>query len=69
MISSKTSRYGSHSSMALDPLLAVICFGWRPDRVILRDERGTYATTRDRLDTGLADPRRWARPAVVATAS
>ncbi len=27
--------------------------------VVLRDEKGLYETTRDRLDSGLADPRRY----------
>lgn len=69
MINGKTSRYGSHASMAIDPLLQVICFGWHPEQIALRDQHGVYITSRDRLDTGLADPNRWARPAVVAIAS
>lgn len=47
------SLYGSHASMIVadtlkgEPWLA------------LRDEKGVYHTTRDRFDTGLADPRRY----------
>ena len=37
--------------------------GW----VILRDEKGVYNTTRDRLDTGLADPRRYDSNRVIET--
>ena len=44
------SLYGSHSSM-----IEETTDSW----VILRDEKGTYKTTKDRLDTGLADPRRY----------
>lgn len=46
------SLYGSHASMIEEGAEAGTA-------VILRDEKGTYATTRDRLDTGLADPRRY----------
>jgi len=46
------SRYGSHASMVVD---TIDSFGW----VRLRDEKGEYETTRDRLDTGFADPRRY----------
>ena len=46
--------YGSHESM----------LGGRGSdgvNVHLRDEKGLYTTTVDRLDTGLADPRRYDR--------
>ena len=50
------SLYGSHASMIDENLQeAVASEGW----VILRDEKGVYNTTRDRLDSGLADPRRY----------
>ena len=42
---------------------AVVTEGW----VILRDEKGVYNTTRDRLDTGLADPRRYDSSRVIET--
>ncbi len=44
------SRYGSHASMVEST------HGWL---LVLRDEKGTYITSSDRLDTGLADPRRY----------
>lgn len=69
IVNGKTSRYGSHASMAIDPLLQVICFGWHPEQIALRDQHGVYITSRDRLDTGLADSRRWDRSAAVASAS
>ena len=55
------SLYGSHASMIVadtlkgEPWLA------------LRDEKGVYETTRDRLDTGLADPRRYDGSRVIET--
>ena len=58
------SRYGSHASMIDENLQeAVADEGW----VILRDENGVYNTTRDRLDTGLADPRRYDSARVIET--
>ncbi len=58
------SRYGSHTSMIDENLQeAVATEGW----VILRDEKGVYNTTRDRLDTGLADPRRYNSARVIET--
>lgn len=44
------SLYGSHASMVESS---------HGDQLILRDEKGTYFTTSDRLDTGLSDPRRY----------
>ncbi len=44
------SLYGSHASMVESA---------HGDQLILRDEKGTYFTTSDRLDTGLSDPRRY----------
>ena len=55
------SRYGSHTSMVVASTDAET--GW----VLLRDEKGEYETTRDRLDTGLADPRRYNSARVVET--
>ena len=48
------SLYGSHRSMIEE--------GTEPEDgwVVLRDEKGVYSTPLDRLDTGLADPRRYA---------
>ena len=49
------SRYGSHASMVSE---------WvRPldgGLVICEDEKGLYVTNKNRLDTGCADPKRWA---------
>lgn len=49
------SRYGSHESM--------VVFKWSflPQFVICQDEHGTYSTYANRLDNGLADPRRMDR--------
>lgn len=54
------SPFGSHASMALDPLLQVILLGWQDcqTHVVLCDEHGTYVTERRRLDNGLADTNR-----------
>lgn len=58
------SLYGSHASMIDENLQeAVATEGW----VILRDEKGVYNTHRDRLDTGLADPRRYNSSRVIET--
>lgn len=51
------SLYGSHASMIDESLLSMLVAPF--DFVVLRDEKGVYNTTRDRLDTGLADPRRY----------
>ena len=50
------SLYGSHSSMIESEA---------DGSVTLRDEKGLYETTRDRLDSGLADPRRYNSSRVV----
>ena len=47
------SLFGSHTSMVVASTDA------KTGRVLLKDEKGEYETTRDRLDTGLADPRRY----------
>jgi hypothetical protein len=52
------SLFGSHSSMVEST---------HGDQLILRDEKGTYFTTNDRLDTGLADPRRYSSSREVTT--
>lgn len=43
------SFYGSHKSMVVEDL---------GDTVVCKDDRGTYTTSKDRLDNGLADPSR-----------
>jgi len=47
------SLYGSHASMIVAETLK------GEPWFALRDEKGVYETTLDRLDTGLADPRRY----------
>ena len=46
------SHYGSHKSM--------VASEGEDGTVICKDEHGEYQTTKDRLDSGLADPRRYA---------
>ena len=57
------SEFGSHASMANEEATAKIVAA-RQDAadpwVALADERGPYATRRSRLDTGMADPNRFA---------
>jgi hypothetical protein len=57
------SDFGSHTSMANEELTGKIAAA-RQDTadpwVILKDERGDYATRKSRLDSGLADPNRCA---------
>lgn len=59
------SLYGSHASMIDEESsdIGQVTTG----EVCLRDEKGTYWTTVDRLDTGLADPRRYSDSRVVTT--
>jgi hypothetical protein len=57
------SDFGSHNSMANEELTGKIA-GAKQDTtdpwVILADERGPYATQKSRLDSGMADPNRYA---------
>ena len=53
------SLYGSHASMVQEEL--------SDGTVVLLDEKGKYSTTKDRLDTGLADPRRYNSSRVIET--
>ena len=53
------SLYGSHASMIEEEL--------SDGTVVLLDEKGKYSTTKDRLDTGLADPRRYNSSRVIET--
>ena len=59
------SLYGSHASMIDEESsdIGQITTG----EVCLRDEKGKYWTTTDRLDTGLADPRRYDSSRVIET--
>ena len=51
------SRFGSHSSMIDEEKTSELN---DENRVVLLDEHGSYITSRDRLDAGGADPRRYA---------
>ena len=53
------SLYGSHATMVQEEL--------SDGTVVLLDEKGKYSTTKDRLDTGLADPRRYNSSRVIET--
>ena len=50
------SRYGSHTSMIDEEKTAEL---EDENLVVLKDEHGYYTTYRDRLDTGLSDPKRY----------
>jgi len=57
------SDFGSHASMADEELTGKIVAAKQDAAdpwVVLKDERGDYATRKSRLDTGLADPHRCA---------
>ena len=57
------SDFGSHASMTDADLNAQIAEAKQDATdpwVILKDERGDYATRKSRLDSGLADPNRFA---------
>ena len=49
------SRYGSHDTMIVKWVKP-----FDEAFVICEDERGLYVTDRNRPDTGIADPKRWA---------
>ena len=51
------SRFGSHFSMIDEEKTSELN---DENRVVLLDEHGYYITSRDRLDTGGVDPRRYA---------
>jgi hypothetical protein len=54
---STPSQYGSHSVMLDQEKTEAL---GDPKLVVLKDEKGFYTTERNRLDTGLADPNRYA---------
>jgi hypothetical protein len=57
------TQFGSHKGMANEELTGKIAAAKQNEAdawVILTDERGTYATQTSRLDTGMADPNRFA---------
>jgi hypothetical protein len=57
------SDFGSHATMANEELNGKIAAAKQDagdEWIILTDERGNYATRKSRLDTGMADPSRFA---------
>jgi hypothetical protein len=57
------SEFGSHTTMVNAELNEKIAAGKQDAAdpwMVLKDERGDYATRKHRLDTGLADPNRYA---------
>jgi hypothetical protein len=56
------SPYGSHSSMVVNLDAEARGHNVPSDKVICKDERGYYITYKNRLDSGLADPCRYACP-------
>lgn len=59
------SQFGSHKSMVVDPERYVSpehsgsSVSCGPGVVMCKDDRGFYITLEDRLDSGLADPKRY----------
>ena len=57
------SQFGSHRVMVVDPDAYVLSEESRSQlgqgSVLCKDDRGFYITLEDRLDTGLADPKRY----------
>ena len=49
------TRYGSHSDMIDEDKTSELN---DENKVVLLDEHGYYITSRDRIDSGLADPKR-----------
>jgi hypothetical protein len=56
------SPYGSHSSMAVDIEKIAEGHNVPKDKIICEDEKGYYVTYKNRIDSGLADPCRFACP-------
>ena len=56
------SSYGSHSSMVVDIDIEAKNHNVPKDKVICKDEKGYYITYKKRIDSGLADPCRYACP-------
>ena len=61
------SQFGSHASMVVDDPEVLKDFdlnmykGLGIDAVVCKDDRGYYLTFANRLDSGLADPKRFGR--------
>lgn len=53
------TRFGSHKSMVIDPEPYGISLS--DGEVLCKDDDGPYITFSNRLDTGLADPKRYCR--------
>lgn len=53
------TRFGSHRSMVVDP--KSYGFTLSDGEVLCKDDDGPYITFISRLDTGLADPKRYCR--------
>ena len=51
------SFYGSHAEMVVDPKEFDVVL--KENEVVCADQDGFYVTFKDRLDSGLADPRRF----------
>lgn len=58
------SAYGSHKSMVVDPESLNGVRELNENEVVCRDDTHYYITTKDRLDTGLADPNRYSNSKV-----
>lgn len=56
------SQYGSHKSMVVNIDREAEGHNVPEDKVICKDEKGYYVTYKKRLDSGLADPCRYACP-------
>lgn len=48
------SPYGSHSEMIVETDIKLLL-----NEVVCKDDEGLYITTKDRIDSGLADPNRY----------
>lgn len=63
VITTKTA-FGSTSDMIIDINLYDVVdsqtIGLQPNEVICKDDKGFYITTKDRIDTKIADPNRYA---------
>lgn len=57
-----SSPYGSHLDMVVDIESIAEGHNVPKDKVICEDERGYYVTYKNRIDSGLADPCRFACP-------
>lgn len=51
------SPFGSHSAMLVDKSLFKVDF--KDNELVCRDDIGYYITTKDRIDSNLADPHRY----------